>query len=94
MAAPVAVLIHSAALTFGADTSQALGILCSWAVMDFVKVIVGDAKVCQSAWGECQPCSSSGVKKKRCHNMPKLFGAKWRDERKGSSSYICIAVTL
>lgn len=28
------------------------------------------------------------------HNLSKLFGSKWEDERKGSASYICIAVTL
>lgn len=27
------------------------------------------------------------------HNLSKLFGSKWEDERKGSASYICIAVT-
>lgn len=36
MAAPVAVLIHSSALTFRAHASQALTILCSCTVVDFM----------------------------------------------------------
>ena len=62
MAAPVAVLIHSPALTFRADASQAFDNLMFFGCYGFyggkVKVTAGDAEVWQAALGE----KSSGVR--------------------------------